>query len=516
MSIDRALFRKLAFVVVAGGVLAACGDMSTSSMRGAVPIPAKLLAEMKGKGMTRSSPILVRVYKQESELEIWKKTSSGHFALLKTYPVCRWSGQLGPKNNEGDRQVPEGFYSISAGQLNPSSNYYLSFDVGYPNAYDRQFGRSGGDIMVHGSCSSRGCFAMTDQEMGEIYAVAREALQAGQGSFQLQSYPFRMTAQNLARNRRNPNIGFWKDLKKGSDNFEVTKQPVEVASCGNHYVFNGQGGESCRVTLPDPSVVAAVVEKERHDETEIAALVSSGTPAVNYLYEDGSSNPVFTARAVDSHAIPGKDRPYTTVRAPTMVSLNDSGAPATEADARAAAKATYSAAETLLMAEAVLARRPVGPQNPKAIAGRQQTVYARLMGNKMPIEPEKPAEKPALAKVVVASAEPVASKPAAAAAGAADDKPFYRRWLGFASEEEKPAPTAAIAAAAPVSTAVPTQPVEASTAGASEKPFYKRWFGFGTDEKDASEVPTALDAPPATGSVPLPPSRPRYSFTSLD
>src|SRR5262249_10908701 len=158
-----------------------------SHMRAIAPIPQKLLSEMQAKGMTRSSPILVRIYKQESELELWKQTSGGSYALLKSYPICRWSGQLGPKKNEGDRQVPEGFYSVSPGQMNPNSNYYLSFDVGYPNAIDRAQGRSGGDIMVHGACSSRGCFAMTDKEVAEIYAVAREALGSGQPSFQLQS-----------------------------------------------------------------------------------------------------------------------------------------------------------------------------------------------------------------------------------------------------------------------------------------------------------------------------------------
>ncbi len=82
-------------------------------------------------------------------------------ALLKTFPMCRWSGQLGPKVKEGDRQVPEGFYTITPGAMNPNSSFYLSFNVGYPNNFDRQLGRSGAHIMVHGDCSSMGCFAMT-------------------------------------------------------------------------------------------------------------------------------------------------------------------------------------------------------------------------------------------------------------------------------------------------------------------------------------------------------------------
>ena len=117
---------------------------------------------MDEKGTNQPAPILIRTYKKEAELEIWKMKADGQYALLKTYPMCRWSGQLGPKTREGDRQVPEGFYTITPGQMNPNSNYYLSFNVGYPNAYDRALGRTGGDIMVHGICSSAGCFSMTD------------------------------------------------------------------------------------------------------------------------------------------------------------------------------------------------------------------------------------------------------------------------------------------------------------------------------------------------------------------
>ncbi len=94
-------------------------------------------------------------------------------------------------------QVPEGFYTIAPGQMNPNSHYYLSFNVGYPNAYDRALGRTGGDIMVHGVCSSAGCFSMTDAQIGEIYAIAREAFNGGERAIQMQSYP-------LPHDRREP------------------------------------------------------------------------------------------------------------------------------------------------------------------------------------------------------------------------------------------------------------------------------------------------------------------------
>ena len=174
--IDRSLFRALitSAVLAAGALLAGCNSDEISLANNAKanqPVPPKLLAEMVAKDMDLQSPILVRLFKQEAELEVWKQDRSGRFALLKTYPICRWSGDLGPKVREGDRQAPEGFYSITPAQMNPQSAYYLSFNTGYPNAYDRALGRSGSQLMVHGDCSSRGCYAMTDEQIAEIYSL---------------------------------------------------------------------------------------------------------------------------------------------------------------------------------------------------------------------------------------------------------------------------------------------------------------------------------------------------------
>ena len=188
--------------------------------------------------MDLQSPILVRLFKQEAELEVWKQDRSGRFALLKTYPICRWSGDLGPKVREGDRQAPEGFYSITPAQMNPQSAYYLSFNTGYPNAFDRALGRTGSQLMVHGDCSSRGCYAMTDEQIAEIYSLGRESFFGGQRAFQLQAYPFRMTPMNMAKHRNNPNMPFWKMIKEGYDHFEVTRQEPKVDFCEKKYVFD--------------------------------------------------------------------------------------------------------------------------------------------------------------------------------------------------------------------------------------------------------------------------------------
>src|SRR5205085_12360056 len=212
------------------------------------PIPDKLLADMETKDMDPQSPVLVRIFKQEAELEVWKQNRSGRFEVLKVYPICRWSGDLGPKVKEGDRQAPEGFYTISPAQMNPQSAYYLSFNTGYPNAFDKALGRSGSELMVHGDCSSRGCYAMTDEQISEIYSLGREAFFGGQRGFQFQAYPFRMTAKNMARHRNNPNLPFWKMLKEGSDHFEVTHLEPKIDVCEKHYVFDAE--QDPNVTKP--------------------------------------------------------------------------------------------------------------------------------------------------------------------------------------------------------------------------------------------------------------------------
>ena len=264
----------------------------SSSRAAQSTITAETLAAMDSIGTDRNQPILIRAFKKESEIEIWKRTRAGTYALMKTYPVCRWSGRLGPKTREGDRQVPEGFYTVTPGQMNPNSAMWLSFNVGYPNPMERALGRTGGDIMVHGTCSSRGCYAMTNEQMDEIYAVMREAFQGGQKVVQFQSYPFRMTAENLAKFRNDPNMPFWKNLKEGSDRFEVTKREMAVNYCGTRYTFGANDAPGCGETITDPDA-AAVAAKAREDETKVASLIAGGYSAIRMSYSDGDQNMFF-------------------------------------------------------------------------------------------------------------------------------------------------------------------------------------------------------------------------------
>jgi murein L,D-transpeptidase YafK len=314
---SRTLVRALvtSVVLATGCVLAGCNSDEislASNAKANQPIPERLIAEMQTKDMDPQSPMLVRLFKQEAELEVWKQNRSGQFALLKTYPICRWSGDLGPKVREGDRQAPEGFYNITPGQMNPQSAYYLSFNTGYPNAFDRALGRTGSQLMVHGDCSSRGCYAMTDEQISEIYTLGRESFFGGQRAFQLQAYPFRMTPLNMARHRNNPNMPFWKMIKEGYDHFEVTRQEPKVEFCENKYVFDPaappnasrapvfNASAKCPAYVIPDEIADAVHEKQRQDDAKTAELIARGTPvAQRHPDIDGGMNRVFAARIPD-------------------------------------------------------------------------------------------------------------------------------------------------------------------------------------------------------------------------
>lgn len=243
------------------------------------PVSAKTVEQMKKLNMRLSSPVLMRIFKEENKFEVWKMNASGRYALLKSYDICRWSGDLGPKVKEGDRQAPEGFYSITPGLMNPKSDWYLAFNTGFPNAYDRANGRTGSALMVHGSCSSRGCYAMTDPQIQEIYALAREAFRGGQKTFQLQAFPFRLDGKNMAKHWNDPNMPFWKMLKEGYDTFEMTRLEPKVDVCGRKYVFNANPTQpldtmaACPADLGQPKeLVASLQTKAKADYAEAEVL----------------------------------------------------------------------------------------------------------------------------------------------------------------------------------------------------------------------------------------------------
>jgi murein L,D-transpeptidase YafK len=248
-------------------------------------LPSALLSLIKQKKIPKLSPVLVRIFKEEAELEVWKQDATGRFQLLKTYPICRWSGDIGPKEREGDRQTPEGFYTITPELMNPNSSYYLAINTGFPNAFDKANGRDG------------------------IYWLARDSFTGGRTSFQIQAYPFRMTPANLARHRTNPHMAFWQMIKVGYDHFETTHLEPKVDVCNRRYVFNAHAPPNstspftfnptgpCPAFVVSPKIAKAAAEKQRADEAEYARLIEEDTPVASiYTGLDGGMNDAFHAR----------------------------------------------------------------------------------------------------------------------------------------------------------------------------------------------------------------------------
>ena len=200
-----------------------------------------LQARLAANGFELGAPVLMRIFKREFELELWMRRGD-RFQRFAVYPICRWSGRLGPKLREGDGQAPEGFYTVDARALNPASRWHRSFNLGFPNPFDRAHGRTGSFVMVHGGCSSVGCFAMTDPVVDEIWRLATAALNNGQDRFQVHVFPFRMSEENLSARRNSPSAPFWRDLARGYDVFEATRLPPRIGVCARRYTVVPAGG----------------------------------------------------------------------------------------------------------------------------------------------------------------------------------------------------------------------------------------------------------------------------------
>ena len=194
------------------------------------PLLKAALAEM---GLAYGAPVFLRAFKESKELELWVRDAKARkFVLFKTYSILAASGKLGPKLVEGDRQVPEGFYAFGKAGLNPRSDFHLSFNLGYPNAYDRHHGRDGTFIMVHGNAVSIGCLAMGDPAIEEIYTLVNAALSKGQRFVRAHLFPFRMTGARMKEAEKNadeePWLPFWRNLREGYDAFEKERVPPEA------------------------------------------------------------------------------------------------------------------------------------------------------------------------------------------------------------------------------------------------------------------------------------------------
>lgn len=204
-----------------------------------------LVSALSARGHRLGDAVHVRIYKREARLEVWLAGEEGRYRHFRDYPICAFSGSPGPKLKEGDRQAPEGFYKVRRAQLNPASRHHLAFNLGFPNEYDRQLGRTGSALMVHGGCSSVGCYAITDAGVDEVYAMVDAALAAGQDGVDVHAFPFVMDAVSVAALARDahPWAGFWANLAEGHAIFESERRVPRVAACSGRYVFDRKGAD---------------------------------------------------------------------------------------------------------------------------------------------------------------------------------------------------------------------------------------------------------------------------------
>jgi murein L,D-transpeptidase YafK len=228
----------IAFVAATFGILFmqhAAGKVEDRASAAERRVKPALQRDLEAAGLRYGAPVFMRIFKQENTLELWLQGDDQSYVLFRSYPICTWSGSLGPKLRQGDQQSPEGFYRVAAGQLNPASRFHLSFNLGYPNAYDRAHRRTGDFLMVHGNCVSVGCYAMGDAAIEEIYTLAAAALAEGQPAFDVHAFPFRLDDASLMAHRDSPWHAFWSELKPAYDRFERDRKPPAISVQGGHY-----------------------------------------------------------------------------------------------------------------------------------------------------------------------------------------------------------------------------------------------------------------------------------------
>ena len=228
-----------AFVVELKDVAADRVERQRAEAIGQIPLPntpsiGRLNERLIEKKLVAGSAVMIRIFKAESELELWMQRGS-KFELFAVYPMCNWSGTLGPKVTEGDKQSPEGVYTVTAKQLHLIGRHPRSLNLGFPNALDRQFSRTGSYILIHGGCGTTGCFAMTNPVIEEIFSLTQAAIKNGQDAVQVHAFPFRMTEDRLKAHALNEWYDFWRNLKDVYDSFDRTRRPPRVSVCEGRY-----------------------------------------------------------------------------------------------------------------------------------------------------------------------------------------------------------------------------------------------------------------------------------------
>ena len=323
---------------------------------------------LASQGLTRGAPVLIRIFKEESELELWMQAGD-RFRRFATYKICRWRGGLGPKLIEGDRQSPEGFYSFGQDQLLWQGHWFRAFNINYPNTLDRALGRTGSGILIHGACSSIGCYAMTDPVIDEMFDLIVAAFAAGQPRVQVHIFPFHMTMVNLAHHHASPWSPFWRDLKPASDAFVATQLPPRVGVCDGRYVVRpGQAGVAIDPRIRDWCVAASWSGSPDRIDSWLEARHLAATPdALGFVAKPPSGRIVLYAKLVREGKIP---------KPQTLPSQPASYGPSPEViSPEVVAPAGATAAKTSTLADlpsgeraALLGVRSKAPSGPQGVA----------------------------------------------------------------------------------------------------------------------------------------------------
>ena len=233
--------------------------------------PSALAMELAEKGFQLGAPAFIRIFKADSSLEMWM-LRGGRFELYRRYTICKWSGVLGPKLHEGDRQSPEGVYYVTGGDLIVNRRWHRAMNVGFPNARDEALGLTGSGILIHGKCTSIGCFALTDGVVEDVFEIVQAALDAGQPRIPVHIFPFALTREKLASTEHAEWSDFWKQLKRGHDLFLRDRLPPRVFVCNGQYAF--QSRRQRVVSLENNPVCTAVTRPAHSVSASIRAAAA--------------------------------------------------------------------------------------------------------------------------------------------------------------------------------------------------------------------------------------------------
>jgi murein L,D-transpeptidase YafK len=261
-------------------------ERQRAASQGNIPLPdtpniAQLDRRLAEKGVKLGSEVMVRIFKAESLLELWMKKGD-RFIHFASYPICYWSGTLGPKVTEGDQQSPEGVYTVSQRQLHLIGRWPRSLNLGFPNSFDRSHARTGSYLLVHGGCSSVGCYSMTNPVIEEIFSIVERSLKSGQDHVQVQVYPFRLTEENLRAFVLHEWYDFWRNLKDVYDSFERTKLPPRVSVCERRYWVEDAtrpGEVAADGPLAGCGVLSAATEAMQEEMAAASARISRIRPS---------------------------------------------------------------------------------------------------------------------------------------------------------------------------------------------------------------------------------------------